>query len=58
MTFDDGYLDNHDVALPILVKHGVRAVFFLATDYIERRRLFWWDRVSSARARARDGRGS
>jgi peptidoglycan/xylan/chitin deacetylase (PgdA/CDA1 family) len=46
VTFDDGYRDNHDVALPILVKHGVRAVFFLATDYIERRKLYWWDRVS------------
>jgi peptidoglycan/xylan/chitin deacetylase (PgdA/CDA1 family) len=46
VTFDDGYRDNHDVALPLLVKHGVRAVFFLATDYVERRRLYWWDRVS------------
>jgi peptidoglycan/xylan/chitin deacetylase (PgdA/CDA1 family) len=46
VTFDDGYRDNHDVALPILVKHGVRAVFFLATDYVQRRRLYWWDRIS------------
>ncbi len=53
VTFDDGYLDNHDVALPILVKHGVRAVFFLATDYIERRRLYWWDRVSLLVGRSR-----
>jgi peptidoglycan/xylan/chitin deacetylase (PgdA/CDA1 family) len=53
VTFDDGYRDNHDVALPILVKHGVRAVFFLATDYIERRRLYWWDRVSLLVARSR-----
>jgi peptidoglycan/xylan/chitin deacetylase (PgdA/CDA1 family) len=53
VTFDDGYLDNHDVALPILVKHGVRAVFFLATDYIERRKLYWWDRVSLLVGRSR-----
>jgi peptidoglycan/xylan/chitin deacetylase (PgdA/CDA1 family) len=51
VTFDDGYRDNHDVALPILIKHGVRAVFFLATDYIERRKLYWWDRVALLVAR-------
>jgi peptidoglycan/xylan/chitin deacetylase (PgdA/CDA1 family) len=56
VTFDDGYLDNHDVALPILQRHGVRAVFFVATDFVERRSLFWWDRIaillkSSARQR-------
>ncbi len=53
VTFDDGYRDNHDVALPILVKHGVRAVFFLATDYVQRRKLYWWDRVSLLVARSR-----
>lgn len=45
ITFDDGYRDNHDVALPLLTKYGARAVFFVATDYVERRRLFWWDRI-------------
>lgn len=46
VTFDDGYRDNHDVALPILQKHGVRAVFFVTTNYLTERRLFWWDRGS------------
>lgn len=46
ITFDDGYLDNHDVVLPILVKHGLTAVFFIATSYIEKRRMFWWDRLA------------
>jgi peptidoglycan/xylan/chitin deacetylase (PgdA/CDA1 family) len=46
VTFDDGYRDNHDVALPILKKHGVRAVFFITTHYLTERRLFWWDRAS------------
>jgi peptidoglycan/xylan/chitin deacetylase (PgdA/CDA1 family) len=45
ITFDDGYRDNHDVVLPILRNHGARAVFFVATDYIERRKLFWWDHI-------------
>jgi peptidoglycan/xylan/chitin deacetylase (PgdA/CDA1 family) len=46
ITFDDGYLDNHDVVLPILQKYGAKAVFFIATSYLEERRLFWWDRIS------------
>jgi peptidoglycan/xylan/chitin deacetylase (PgdA/CDA1 family) len=46
VTFDDGYRDNQEIALPILLKHDVRATFFVATDYVERRRPFWWDRVA------------
>lgn len=46
VTFDDGYLDCRTVALPILQKHGIRATFFLATDYLTKRRLFWWDRIA------------
>jgi peptidoglycan/xylan/chitin deacetylase (PgdA/CDA1 family) len=46
VTFDDGYKDNHQHALPILRRLGMKAVFFVATDFITRRRLFWWERVS------------
>ncbi len=46
ITFDDGYLDNHTTALPILRAHGARAAFFIATSYVEERRLFWWDKVN------------
>lgn len=46
VTFDDGYLDNRRVALPILLKHGARAAFFVATTYVSDCRLFWWDRIS------------
>lgn len=46
ITFDDGYRDNHDVALPLLRKHGLRAVFFVATSFVDERRVFWWDRVN------------
>src|SRR4051812_835884 len=28
VTFDDGYRDNHDLALPILKQHGAKAIFF------------------------------
>jgi peptidoglycan/xylan/chitin deacetylase (PgdA/CDA1 family) len=56
VTFDDGYRDNHDVALPILLRHGVRATFFIAVDYVRERRLYWWDRVALVVKRSvRDG---
>lgn len=46
VTFDDGYRDNHELALPILLRHGIRATFFIATSYITERRVFWWDRIA------------
>lgn len=46
ITFDDGYRSCIDVALPILRKLNLRATFFIATDYLQERRLFWWDAVS------------
>lgn len=55
VTFDDGYRDDHDVVLPLLVRSGVRATFFIATDYVERRRLYWWDRISIVIQRAQVG---
>ncbi len=46
VSFDDGYRDNHDHALPVLLRHGISATFFIATDYVDGRRLYWWDRIS------------
>jgi peptidoglycan/xylan/chitin deacetylase (PgdA/CDA1 family) len=48
VTFDDGYRDNHDVAFPILRRHGLRATFFVATGFIDRPRLPWWDEIAAA----------
>ncbi len=46
VTFDDGYRDNLENAVPILKRHGIRATFFIATNYVAERRVFWWDRIS------------
>lgn len=46
VTFDDGYRECHDVALPILRSHGVRAVFFLTTGFIDGTRGAWWDEIT------------
>jgi peptidoglycan/xylan/chitin deacetylase (PgdA/CDA1 family) len=53
VTFDDGYLDCITTALPILKKHAVPATFFIASSYIEERRLFWWDHLSLLLRRSR-----
>ena len=46
ITFDDGYLDNYQQALPILLRHQCKAIFFVATSFISERRMYWWDRVA------------
>jgi len=47
ITFDDGYADNHEVALPILQKHGLPATFFIATGFLQGERM-WNDTVIEA----------
>ena len=34
VTFDDGYLDNYENAVPILLKHKIPAAFFISTGMI------------------------
>lgn len=47
ITFDDGYRDNVEVALPILQRHGLAATFFVATGYLDGGRM-WNDTVIAA----------
>lgn len=47
ITFDDGYADNFNVALPILKSLGVTATFFIATGYLDGGRM-WNDTVVEA----------
>lgn len=35
ISFDDGYGDNHAIALPVLQKLGIHATFFIATGYLD-----------------------
>jgi peptidoglycan/xylan/chitin deacetylase (PgdA/CDA1 family) len=46
LTFDDGYRDNFDVAVPILREWSVPATFFIPTDFLESPKLPWWDHVA------------
>lgn len=41
-TFDDGYRDNRDYALPILRRHGAPFTIYAASDFADGRGLLWW----------------
>lgn len=41
ITFDDGYRDNHDVALPILEEFGARASFYVTTTPVSSGHGLW-----------------
>jgi peptidoglycan/xylan/chitin deacetylase (PgdA/CDA1 family) len=44
-TIDDGYLDNFTNALPIFEKYSVPFCIFVATDFIDKKAILWWDTV-------------
>jgi peptidoglycan/xylan/chitin deacetylase (PgdA/CDA1 family) len=45
VTFDDGYADNFEEAVPLLVRYRIPATFFIATGYVGAGREFWWDEL-------------
>ncbi|PCJ39433.1 MAG: hypothetical protein COA81_10280 [Alphaproteobacteria bacterium] len=40
ITFDDGYLDNYLNAVPVLLKYGASATFFVSTDKVTNNTAF------------------
>lgn len=45
LTFDDGYKNNFDVALPALRELSIPATFYVTTGFVESRKPFWFDRL-------------
>lgn len=43
LTMDDGYLDNYTQALPVLENQQVPFTIFIATDFIDKKAILWWD---------------
>jgi len=45
ITFDDGWQDNLDVALPLLRRAGLPAVVFAAADALGEPSAWWWQEI-------------
>jgi peptidoglycan/xylan/chitin deacetylase (PgdA/CDA1 family) len=45
ITFDDGYIDNYQVAKPLLEKYGLPATFFITSGNVGQAKEFWWDEL-------------
>lgn len=47
VTFDDGYVDNYQLARDFLLSKGIPATFFVPILQIDTGRPYWWDYVHS-----------
>jgi peptidoglycan/xylan/chitin deacetylase (PgdA/CDA1 family) len=45
ITFDDGYVDNLEGALPALEQFAIPATIFVSTGYIGNSSGYWWDQL-------------
>ena len=52
LTFDDGYRDNRNHALPILKRHGVPITVYLPSAFAEGTGELWWVALERAIARS------
>ncbi|MDH3943302.1 MAG: polysaccharide deacetylase family protein, partial [Anaerolineae bacterium] len=46
LSFDDGFGECCRVVMPLLQKHGVSCTFFVTTDWIDNRAMFYRNKVS------------
>jgi peptidoglycan/xylan/chitin deacetylase (PgdA/CDA1 family) len=51
LTFDDGYRDNVEHALPVLRRHGAPWTLFVTTEFAQGRGRLWWFELEEAIAR-------
>lgn len=56
LTFDDGYRDNLDLAVPLLERMGLPATFFLVPGLLSRTVRAWWEVAAWAFACSRRAR--
>jgi peptidoglycan/xylan/chitin deacetylase (PgdA/CDA1 family) len=54
VTFDDGTADFADIAAPVLVRHGIPVIVYVATEFVEHQRGFPHDGVPLSWSALRD----
>jgi peptidoglycan/xylan/chitin deacetylase (PgdA/CDA1 family) len=47
ITFDDGHVSNHELALPILLEHGLKATFFVTAGAVGKSGTMGWEQIRS-----------
>jgi peptidoglycan/xylan/chitin deacetylase (PgdA/CDA1 family) len=52
LTFDDGYRDNLEYALPVLRRHGAPFALYIATSFPDRLGELWWVALERVVAKA------
>ena len=55
LTFDDGYRDHLDVAVPMLARHHLPATFFLVPGFLSGTASAWWEDLAAPFAAAGPG---
>jgi peptidoglycan/xylan/chitin deacetylase (PgdA/CDA1 family) len=50
LTFDDGHVSNHDMALPILLEHQLKATFFVVAGHIATAETMTWRQIRALHA--------
>jgi len=48
VTFDDGFKNNFKIAAKVLKKYKVPAIFYLCPDIIDKKEMFWVDKIESS----------
>ncbi len=56
MTFDDGYQNNYTYAFPVLRAHSVPATVYITTDFVDKKKPLWVDRLEYAIGMAPQGK--
>jgi peptidoglycan/xylan/chitin deacetylase (PgdA/CDA1 family) len=54
LTFDDGYRDLEDHALPVMERHGAPFALYATTGYAEGTGRLWWEELEAAIERLDD----
>ena len=45
VTFDDGYADNFEMALPVMNKYGITATIFVTINNVESQKTYWFEKI-------------